>query len=132
MAKGKAVHVRRFMGGTMTPQEVHTQALNMRCEQCGAPAAERIRVLVQLKELVARNPEYVAQIMATNPDGPSVPTVPTKYGPMVKVSDVGACRNCAAAAEKAAARGPSWAIVEITRGPDPTNRVVVQVPGALS
>ena len=131
-AKDKnVIHVKKFMDGRMSPQELH-RALGIRkkCEQCGAPAAVRIRVLVELAELVKRQPEFVAQIMATNQNGPYVPTIDTKYGKMVKISDVGACENCRKSAEIAAARGPSWCIVEIDRGPSPTNPVSGQVPNA--
>ena len=115
----------------LAPHELH-RALGIRkkCEQCGAPAAIRIKVLVALDELTRRAPEYVANIMASNPDGPFVPTIETKYGPMVKTSDIGACDNCRVEAEKAAAKGPSWAIVEIDRqGLSGSFPIVAQVPG---
>ena len=131
--KNGNLDLKLITGGNMTPSELH-RAIGIRksCMYCGQPAAVRIRVLVALDELTRRQPEYVAQIMATNPDGSwTVPTLPTKYGPMVKVSDVGACSHCRREAEIAAARGPSWAIVEISAGPDPTNKVAAQVPVAL-
>ncbi len=127
--KAEIRHLKRFMGGRATPQEVfRAVGVRKKCAQCGCPASVRIRVLVELKELIKRQPEFVAQIMASNPTGqPVVPTVPTIHGPMVKVSDVGACSQCRTAAERAAARGPSWAIVEIDAGPKET--VQAQVPG---
>lgn len=126
-------HIKKFMDGKMSPQELH-QRLGIRknCYGCGKPAVVRLRTFVALDELTKRQPEYVAQIMASNPNGPYVPTVATKYGPMVKVSDIGACALCAKEAEKAAARGPSWCIVEIDRGPDPKQAVSAQVPGEKS
>lgn len=128
--RGKVRHIRKFMDGRATPQEIH-RAIGIRknCVYCGRPAAIRIKVLIELGELTKRQPEYVAQIMVTNPNGPYVPTIPTIHGPMVKVSDVGACDLCRADAEKAAARGPSWAIVEIDRGP--VEKTTVPVPSSL-
>ncbi len=127
-SNGKTRHVKKFMGGRITPDELH-RALGIRgvCAICEGPGAIRIKVLVQLDELTKRQPEYVAQIMATNPDGLFVPTVATTYGPMVKVSDIVACDNCKVDAERSAAKGPSWALVEIDRGPG-KDRAVVQMP----
>lgn len=127
----KKIHIKRFAGGKMTPQEMHVQAMHKPCALCGMPASARLRTLVQLNELIKRQPEFVAQVAATNPAGPFIPTVPTTYGPMVKVSDVGACTRCRKQAEIAAARGPSWAIVEISEGPEARNPVHAQVPGLI-
>jgi len=122
-------HIRKFIKGEMTPREMHIAAMNKPCEQCGHPASVRLRVLVLLDELVQRNPEFVAQIMVSNPDGTcTVPTIPTKYGPMVKVSDIGACDSCRRSAEQAAAKCPSWCLVEISAPPEDKNPVQVQVP----
>jgi hypothetical protein len=122
-------HIRKFVSGEMTARETHIAALNKPCEQCGRPASVRLRVLVLLDELVQRNPELVAQIMVSNPDGScTVPTIPTKYGPMVKVSDIGACDSCRSAAEIAAAKCPSWCLVEISAPPEDKNPVLFQVP----
>jgi len=124
--------LQKFVRGDLTPKEMHIAAMNKKCEQCGAPASLRIRVLVRLEELIEKSPEYVAQIMATNPDGTcTVPIIPTKYGAMVKVSDIGACDRCRTAAEQAAARCPDWCLVEISAPPEDRNPVHVQVPGML-
>lgn len=127
--KPEILHIKKFMGGRVTPEELHRAiGLRVKCSGCGQPAAIRIRVLVELAELTKRQPEFVAAVAASNPEGPSVPTVATKYGPMVKVSDTGACALCRKTAEVAAARGaPSWCIVDIDRGPGP-DRPQVQVP----
>lgn len=127
----KQIHLKKFDGGRSTPHEMHVRAMNKTCELCGKPAVVRLRTLVQLTELVKRQPEFVAQVAATNPNGPYIPTVPTIHGPMVKVSDIGACSHCRKAAEIAAARGPSWALVEIVEGPESRNPVHVQVPGQI-
>lgn len=133
--KPQVVHIKKFDGGRSTPDEMHRKyALGggkKRCATCGNPkVAIRIRVLVELAELTKRNPDFVAGIMATNPDGSmTVPSVRTKYGQMVRVNDAVFCDNCKVGAEKAAAKGPSWAIVEIDRqGLGKSFKPVVQVP----
>ncbi len=122
-------HIKKFMGGRMTPEELHRAVgLRVKCTGCDQPAAIRIRVFAALDELTKRHPEFVAAVAVSNPEGPFVPTVATQYGPMVKISDIGACALCRKKAEVAAARGaPSWCIVDIDRGPGP-DRPQVQVP----
>lgn len=132
--KPPVVHIKKFDKGRSTPDEMHRRyALGIGkkvCKTCGNPKlAIRIRVLVQLAELVKRNPDFVAGIMASNPNGVEVPTIRTKYGPMVRVTDEAFCDNCKVGAERAAAKGPSWAIVEIDRqGLGKSFKTVVQVP----
>ena len=127
MSKGGPIT--KFMDGRMTPNEAH-RALGIRkkCAGCGRPAAIRIRVLADLKELTKQQPQFVAAIAASNPAGPFVPVVPTKYGPMVMLSDIGACDLCRKTAEVTAAQSPSWCIIDIDRGPNERNKVVAQVP----
>lgn len=128
-----ASKIQKFLAGDLTAQETHrAAAFHAHPCLCGRPAVVRIKVLVQLDELIKRQPEMVAQICASNSDGSwTVPTIPTKYGQMVKVSDIGACEVCRADAEKAAARGPSWAVVEIDRGPNPNEAVSATVPDQI-
>lgn len=126
---GKIIHVDKFMGGEMTPQEAHRKfGIRKKC-MCGRPGVATIRVLVELAELIKRQPEFVAQIAASNPNGPYVPTVPTKYGNMVMVSNVAVCENCRKDGEIAAAKGPSWCLVEINSGPK--DSITVQVPRGM-
>lgn len=116
----------------MGPSDLHRAiGIRKKCVGCGRPAAIRIRVLVEYDELVKRQPNLVAGIAASNPDGPFVPTVPTKHGPMVKLTDVGACDLCRKTAEITAARdAPDWAIVEIDRrGLSSEHPIKAQVPG---
>lgn len=128
-------HRRRLFGGVRTADEVHRElGLRGRCHVCGGPPAIRIRVFAPLDELVRRQPEFVAVVAANNPDAPGVvPTVPMgrEGAPFVKLSDLCACDLCRADAERAAARGPSWCVVEIDRGPG-ADRPLVQVPGVLA
>lgn len=113
----RVVHRKTFMNGQMTANEAHrAYGIRKKCACCGRPAAIRIKVLADLAELTKRNPEFVAAVITSNPEGPFVPTIDTTYGKMVKLSDIGACDNCKQDAEKAAAKHPEWCLVEIDRG----------------
>jgi hypothetical protein len=101
----------------MSAGELAAITFRKRCKFCGGPPSIRIRVLVQLDELTRREPEFVAMIAATNPDGPIIPTIATTYGAMVRLRDYCACSACQVDAEVAAAHYPSWQIVEINRAP---------------
>lgn len=127
--KPEVRHLDRFMGGRRSPQDLHRElGIAKQCHGCDRPAAIRLKVLAELSELTRRYPEFVGVIAANHPDG-IIPTVETKHGPMVWISDVGACDLCRATAEKTAARDvPSWCLVEIDRGP-PADRGFSQVPG---
>lgn len=131
--KPEVIHVKKFDGGNRTPDEVHRQLAfgKKRCVGCGSDKpAVRFRTLCPADELMKRNPDVAATIMALNREGPQLPTIDTKYGPMVLVADVVACDNCKGEAERAAAKGPSWLIVEIDRmGLASTHKTVVQSAG---
>jgi hypothetical protein len=125
--KAEVIHRRRLFGGRRTAEEVHRElGLRGRCA-CGGPPAIRIRVFIRHDDFVKLQPELAAMIAASNRDGPFIPTMESKYGPLVKRSDIVFCDHCRAYAERAAARTPSWAIVEIDRGVGP-DKPTVQVP----
>lgn len=127
------LRVRKFGRATgETPQEMHARVAwaNKRCHHCGGPPAMLIRVLAPFKEVYKRVPEALRAMAQADPAHPGqIPVIPTTEGPMIRVSQLVVCAHCAPAAEKAAAHGPSWCIVEIDRGPDPKNRVSVGVSG---
>lgn len=129
--RSEVLHRRQLFGGRMTAEEVHRKYAwgGRRC-LCGQPPVERIKVFMPKDELLQRAPNVAAAIMATNPDGPYIPVLDTKYGPMVLVSSVYPCRDCKVTAEKEAAKGPSWTLVEIDRGPGPDG-ATSQVPVTL-
>jgi hypothetical protein len=74
-------------------------------------------VLAPLDELKIRAPQAIAMYALSFDDPTKVPVIPTKYGAMVLISDAYACDHCKKDLEKAAAKHPSWCIVEIDRGP---------------
>lgn len=127
---GGNIHVKKFAGGRETPQEMHARIAwaGRRCLHCKGPPAIRIKVFAPVEELKQRSPHVMAGLASAFPGG-SIPVVPTVHGPMLKTTDVVFCARCAPAAERAAAKGPSWALVEIDRGPDPKNRVVAGYRG---
>ena len=133
MADDKVIHRDKFMGGRMSPNEAHRKwGINRKCNHCGAPGACRIKVFMPLDELVKRAPNFVAAIMASNPDeSGKMPTVRFKESSSdmvgkdyIKASDTVWCDNCKTQARLEAAKGaPSWAVVEIDEGPKDTIRV---------
>ncbi len=131
----KVLHIKKFDGGRSTPDEFHRKngMSRRKCATCSSSKlAIRIKVLVPHDELVRRNPDFVAMIITANPDGPFVPTIDTKYGKMVRVSDVSFCDHCRVGAEREAARGPSWALVEIEKeGLSSQYKTVVAVPRVI-
>lgn len=76
-----------------------------------------IKVLVPLAELHRNNPKAMALAQMMSPELIAQMTVPTIHGPYVRVSTNYACKLHQKELEQQAARGPSWAIVEIDRGP---------------
>lgn len=128
--RGEVVHRSKLFGGVTTAQEVHArEALRGKCtiEKCPNLPVIQIKCLMLAADFVKQAPTMAAAIAASNPDGPFVPTIPTTFGPMVKFSTVNACRTHQKEAETAAAKAPSWVLVEIDRGPG-ADRPIVQVP----
>lgn len=125
MARDEPRFMKKFMDGKATPDEVWRKFVlkGRPCFGCGNPkGAIIIRVFMPLDEAWARNPELLAQmtIWAASQGVSSIPTV--DFGnppqPFIRASERVACDNCKVTAERAAARGPSWCVVEIKRGPE--------------
>lgn len=115
----------------MTAQEVHAKwGIKQPCAVCGKMPVIAIKSLMLHDEFVERSPELAAAIAQSNPTGPFIPTFPTTFGPMVIVSTVAACKQHQRELERAAAKGPSWILIEIDRGPG-ADKAQVQVPGVL-
>lgn len=127
----EVVHRSKLFGGVTTAQEVHSRTAWGKCSASGChnlPVIQ-IRCFMHLDDFVERSPQLAAAIASSNPDGPFVPTVPMTFGPMVRFSTVAACRTHQSDAERAAARAPSWVMVEVDRGPG-ADKPVVQVAGS--
>jgi hypothetical protein len=78
----------------------------------------RIIVLVPLAEAKRRDP-MLEILSMVNPQKFMETLVQTVHGPHIRLTTVYACKACTPAAEKVAAKAPSWAIVDIHRGPGP-------------
>lgn len=118
--RGEVIHRSKLFGGVTTAEEVHAKH-GIR-QPCTSPGCRNLPV-IQIKcfmlhdEFVKQSPQMAMAIAATNPDGPFIPCTPTTFGPMVMFSKVAACRTHQKDAETAAAKAPSWVLVEINRGP---------------
>jgi hypothetical protein len=112
-----AKKVRKFMNGELSPVEAHRKfAWNGRRCECGIPAAVRIKTFMHAKEFARQaNPGVLAAILAESKG--KMPTLPTTYGPMVRIGDAFACTMHSKDLEVAAAKLPDYVLVEIDRGP---------------
>ena len=124
--KNEVIHRKVLFGGVETAMEVHARlGWRGRCNACGGPPVIQIRTFMLLEDAVKTCPEYVGMIAMTNPAGTlEVPTQKTKFGDMIRVGSVLACKHHQKEAELAAARGPSNALVEIDRGPGAERPIV--------
>lgn len=125
----EVIHRSKLFGGLATAEEVHAR-LGFR-QPCQAPGCRSLPVIgVKMfmlhDEFVERSPQMATMIAMSNPDGPYIPCAPTKFGPMVMFSKVCACREHQRDLELAAAKAPSYVLVEIDRGPG-ADKPVVQV-----
>lgn len=122
------IHTKKLFDGRYTAEELNAKLAwgAHKCNGCGGPPAIRISIYVALTdiELNAR-----LAIMFEIEQG-RINTVPLSDGPGIRVSFIHACKNCQATAERAAARGaPSYAVVDIQRGPGP-DAPMIQVVGS--
>lgn len=124
--------VKKFQNGDITPNDFyrkHGFPPGAKCAGCQGPPAIKATVFVEYQEAVKRE-----MIPAALPDGEINEAVartivnfrgPSGPVPHFRASSAYACSNCRVEMERALAKGPSWAIVEINEGPDPRNRVSV-------
>lgn len=125
------VHRSKLFGGRATAHELHAKLAwgGKPCSACGAPPAIRIQIFVALSDMsLALRLAVEAEIAAGR-----LHTMHSTAGPAVRTSVMMACSRCAPAAERAAANpsyAPSYAIVDIDRGPGEDKPVVgVILPG---
>jgi hypothetical protein len=127
--RGQIIHRSKLFGGVVTAAEVHARhGFRQPCaiQGCSNLPVIAIKMLMLHDEFVKQSPLLAAEIARTNPSGPYIPCIDTTFGKMVMVSKTCACRTHQADAEKAAAKAPSWVLVEIDRGPG-ADKPVVQV-----
>lgn len=124
------LHRKKLFGGRETAQQIHAEMAwgGRKCDGCGQPPAIRIQVFVALADMEVHLREAVQLEIARG----KIHRVQMKQGPAVRVSCMHACRFCQVTAERVAARdAPSYAIVDIERGPGP-DKPIVGVVSALS
>lgn len=117
---------KKFMDGRMTPQEAHSKwgfPVGAKCAHCGAPPLVSIRSFAEEAEMLKRDP-MLKILQAAEPEKYQAMQLRTKQGMYLRIAVAYACAQCARAAEKAAAKHPSWMFVDVDRGPDPLKIVV--------
>lgn len=115
---GEVIHREKLFKGRASAEEIHSKfGMKQPCHACGALPVIMIKSMMLHDEFCKREPILAAEIARTNPAGPCVPTFPTTFGPMVLVSKVTACKMHQRDLEHAAAKGPSYVLIEIDRGP---------------
>jgi hypothetical protein len=118
----------KLFGGKTTAEELWKKhGLGGAKCLCGRPGAIKILIFCGLVDFYQRFPSQAEVIAATNPHGPFVPSFPSAFGHLVKLSEVVACEGCQKTAEMEAAKAPSWCIVDIQRGPA-KDVIIGQVP----
>ncbi len=124
------IHRDKLFGGVETAEEVHARCgfpPGAQCMGCGKPPGVggiTMRTFMSVKDLKQRDPDGFGLVCEMYPDKVAAMLVPMMGSdgqpvPYVRCTTTYACRFCAPAAERAAAHGPSYAIVDITRGPQP-------------
>lgn len=128
-AKPEIIHREKLFGGRETAMDVHRQLAwhGGRCNGCGSgQTVIQIATHMLTKEIIDKHPSIAARIMMAAEDG-QIPSWKSKYGPMTMVGVAYACAACRQSLESAAAKGPSYVLVEIDRGPG-EDKIVSQVP----
>jgi hypothetical protein len=119
----KVIHRKKLFGGRKTAEQVHSENAFPKdavCTGCRAKKGLMTRIisLAPLDEVRKRDPEF--DLMCNlRPAMVMEIMIATKHGPYVRMATAYACKKCTPAAEKAAAKGPSWMIIDIHRGVGP-------------
>lgn len=121
------IHRKKNFGGRETAQQVHAELAwyGERCHACGSPPALKASVFLWLADMTVQSREAVMFEIGMGRIAP----IRTPRGMAVRWVTKVACSTCAPALERALARKtPSWAMVELDRGPGP-DAPIVQVAG---
>jgi len=116
----------QFKHGDIGIEEAHRRLAfgGRKCDHCEAPAAIRVRLFGDAKEVVSRHADWVMREAARN--NGTVPVVDFTYGKFIRISEAYACDSCKSELEREAAKAPDWCIVEFDRGKK--DQVQLQVP----
>lgn len=121
----KINHRKKFQDGLITPQEFHQKYAfrpTDKCMVCEAPPLIRIHTYGEYKTMMEKDPALTV-LKNENPEKFYDMIMHSKWGPLFRISEAFACKSCAPAAEKAAAKHPDWVYVWIDRGPSPDKLV---------
>lgn len=116
------IHRRKLFGGRPAAEVYAEDAWpGARCSGCGSShVVLRVQVFIALSDMSAQLRDRTRIELALR----RVHPVRTKRGTAVRWSEQFACGNCRASLIRAAARGPSYAIVDIDEGPGPDVPIV--------
>lgn len=123
----ETIHRKKLFGGRESAEQVHRRLafpVGSRCACGSEKVAIRIRTLMPASDVVSQHPDWA--IRKAMQQGGKLLVVDSKVGKLVVVGEIYACDLCRSTAERVAAKAPSWAIVEIERGPGP-DKPLVQV-----
>lgn len=129
--RARTIHRKKLFNGEGTAEEIHAKygfPPGAKCMGCGkhpGVGGITLRSFMSVKDLKEKDPDGFGLVCEMYPDKVAQMLVPMmgadgKPVPYVRISTVYACKSCAPAAEVGAARNaPSYAIVDVTRGPKP-------------
>lgn len=127
MGDNPIIHSTKLFGGRTTAMELHRKLAwkNHPCDGCGAKDTSlRVQTFVLLSDMSLDTRlaiEYQVSIGKLH-------TIKTPSGKAIRTGIQHACPRCSPALERAAAKGPSYAIVDIDRGPG-EDKPMIQVVG---
>lgn len=118
---GDIIHRDKLFNGQTTAERLHAELAwyGKKC-LCGSPPAMRIQVFILLSDMVAEQRDQIEIQIAKK----QISVANLGPGRAVRWADVYPCMTCSPAAERAAAKAPSYAVVDIERSPGPENPVV--------
>lgn len=113
------IHRSKLFGGRETALDVHRRVVwgDKRCTACRQrPVVIEIKTMILVKDLPSD--VRAALVLGLAAGDPRMPKpFDTPHGKALTTGQIFACQHHARDAELAAARGPSYAIVTIDRGP---------------
>lgn len=113
---GDQIHTKKLFQGLGTERFAFAIMFKgKRCTSCKSPKPiMRIQTFVAVSDIPNPTVREATRLMV---QAGEIPTVPLVTGKGIRTGEVYACADCAASAERAAARGPSFAIVVFDRLP---------------
>lgn len=113
------IHRKTFMDGRMSPKDLHNAVLftGKKCQTCTRQPEYILRSFAEEAEMLKRDPNLYALMQSRLDLYLQMRVTNFKGGPWLRIAETYACGQCFKDAQKAAAKGPSWVLVEIDHGP---------------